>query len=142
METELTWKVFAFGSAFFAALTAIFGKIGVNEINSNMATLIRTVVILGVSALWVSVRKDWVSISAMSSKGIVFLVLSGIATGLSWLCYYKALQVGDASKVAPVDKFSVVLVVVLAVLFLGESLSLKSGIGIGLIFCGTVLMVL
>lgn len=138
----MSWQLFALGSAFFAALTAIFGKIGVSEINSNMATFIRTVVILFVSALWISFRKDWVSPNTLSQKGMIFLFLSGAATGISWLCYYKALQIGDASKVAPVDKFSVVLVVLFATLFLGEALTLKAALGIAMIFCGTILMII
>lgn len=139
---ELNWKVFALGSAFFAALTAIFGKIGVSEINSNMATLIRTVVILAVSAIWVFVRNDWQMPSAISNKAILFLILSGVATGFSWLCYYKALQVGEASQVAPVDKFSVVLVVLLSAIFLKETVTLQHWLGVAMIVGGTVVMIL
>ncbi len=140
MNAELSWKFFALGSAVFAAMTAIFGKIGVSEINSNVATFLRTIVILIISAVWITFRKDWVNPTIMSSKGIIFLILSGIATGLSWLCYYKALQIGDVSKVAPIDKLSVVLVVIFAIIFLGESISLKSGLGIALITCGVLII--
>ena len=140
MESEYSWKVFALGSAVFAAMTAIFGKIGVGEINSNLATFLRTIVILIVSALWITFRKYWVSPTTMSTKGLLFLIFSGIATGLSWLCYYKALQIGEASKVAPIDKLSVVLVVLLAAAFLGESISLKTGIGIIFVTLGALII--
>jgi transporter family protein len=115
------WQLFALGSAVFAALTAIFGKIGVAHINSNMATFIRTVVILGVSALIISWRSEWQPPTTLSRHSLLFLVLSGVATGLSWLCYYRALQLGPASKVAPIDKLSVALAMLLAFLFLGEA---------------------
>jgi transporter family protein len=139
---NLSWKAFAFLSAVFAALTAIFGKIGVAEMNSNLATLLRTVVILAVSALLVSLRGEWENPARWSTRSVVFLVLSGIATGLSWLCYYRALQMGPASRVAPIDKFSVVLVVIFAVLFLGEQLTWKVGIGAALVVSGAILMAL
>jgi transporter family protein len=136
------WRVFALGSAFFAALTAIFGKVGVSEINSDLATFYRTVIILAVSALLVSARQEWQSPGALSHKGLAFLVLSGIATGLSWLCYFRALQLAPASRVAPIDKFSVVLVVLFAVLLLGERLTWKVGIGAVLIASGVILTAL
>ena len=136
------WQFFAFASAFFAAVTAIFGKIGVSEINSNLATFIRTVVIVGVSALVVTIRSEWQRPDTISSKTILFLVLSAIATGCSWLCYYRALQFGPASRVAPIDKLSVVLVMLLAVLFLKESLSFKEVIGGVLITLGAILIAL
>ncbi len=136
------WQVFAVGSAFFAALTAIFGKMGVSGIPSNLATLIRTVVILFVSAAIVSLRGEWKRPEAISKGAILFLVLSGVATGLSWLCYYRALQLGPASRVAPVDKLSVPLVIGLAFLFLGETVSLKAFLGAVLIVAGTVLVAL
>ena len=123
------WRVFALGSALFAALTAIFGKIGVADINSDLATFYRTIVILAVSALLVSLRHEWQLPATLSYKGLTFLVLSGVATGLSWLCYFRALQMAPASRVAPIDKFSVVLVVLFAVLFLSERLTWKVGIG-------------
>lgn len=139
---SLDWRVFALGSALFAALTAIFGKIGVSDINSDLATFYRTLIILGVSALLVSVRQEWQSPASLSSKGLLFLVLSGITTGLSWLCYFRALQMAPASRVAPIDKFSVVLVVVFAVLMLGERLTWKVAVGSVLIAGGVILTAL
>jgi transporter family protein len=139
---NMDWRVFAIASAFFAALTAIFGKVGVSEINSDLATFLRTLVILLVTALLVWARHEWQRPEALSPKGVVFLVLSGIATGLSWLCYYRALQTGPASRVAPLDKLSVVFVVLFAVSFLGERLSWKAGIGSVLITVGAILMAL
>lgn len=138
----MSWQVFALGSAFFAALTAIFGKVGVAEINSNLATFIRTVVILLVTALLITSRNEWVKPADISNRSILFLVLSGVATGLSWLCYYRALQLGPASKVAPVDKLSVVLVVIIALLFLGEAFSWKTLIGAALVGAGVILLAL
>jgi transporter family protein len=139
---NLDWRVFALGSALFAALTAIFGKVGVSEINSELATFYRTVVILAVSALLVSARHEWQAPGTLSYKGLMFLVLSGIATGLSWLCYFRALQMAPASRVAPIDKFSVVLVVIFAVLLLGERLTWKVGLGSILIAGGVILTAL
>lgn len=138
----LNWQTFAIGSAFFAGLTAILGKVGVAEINSNLATFIRTVVILLVSGLLVSFRGEWQKPDTISHKGLIFLVLSGVATGLSWLCYYRALQLGPASKVAPVDKLSVVFVVLIATLFLGEKFTWNVGLGVLLISAGAYLMIL
>ena len=142
MGINMDWRLFAIGSAFFAALTAIFGKVGVAEINSDLATFLRTIVILLVTALLVSARHEWQSPGSMSRKGVVFLVLSGIATGMSWLCYYRALQTGPASRVAPIDKLSVIFVVLFAVSFLGERLTWKLGIGGALLTLGAVLMAL
>jgi len=136
------WQGFAIGSAFFAALTAIFGKIGVAEINSDLATLLRTIIILIISALIVSTRHEWQRIDHLSGKGLTFLVLSGAATGLSWLCYYRALQLGPASRVAPIDKLSVVLVVLFAAAFLGEQLTWKVGVGAAFVSMGAVMMVI
>ncbi len=138
----MDWRGFAIGSAFFAALTAIFGKIGVAEINSNLATFLRTLVILLVAAVLISARHEWQRPDTMSPKGVLFLVLSGIATGLSWLCYYRALQTGPASRVAPIDKLSVVFVVLLAVFFLGEKLTWKVAFGGIMLTVGAVLMAL
>lgn len=138
----MDWRAFAIGSAFFAALTAIFGKVGVSEINSDLATFLRTIVILLVAALLVSVRHEWQRPESLSTKGVIFLLLSGLATGLSWLCYYRALQTGPASRVAPIDKLSVVLVVLFAVSFLGERLTWKVGLGGVLVTLGAVLMAL
>lgn len=139
---SVDWKAYAVLSAFFAALTAIFGKLGVSEINPDLATFFRTVVILGISALIVTARGVWHGPGAVSGKGLWFLFLSGSATGLSWLCYYRALQSGPASRVAPIDKLSVVFVVVFAVLFLGERLTWKVGVGAVLVSAGALLMAL
>jgi bacterial/archaeal transporter family protein len=139
---SIDWRFFALGSAFFAALTAIFGKVGVSDINSDLATFYRTIVILAVSAVLVSARHAWQTPAALSYKGLGYLVLSGIATGLSWLCYFRALQMAPASRVAPIDKFSVVLVVLFAVLILGERLTWKVGIGSLLIAGGVILTAL
>ena len=139
---SVDWRIFALGSAFFAALTAIFGKVGVSEINSDLATFLRTIVILMVAALLISARHEWQRPDSLSTKGVVFLVLSGVATGLSWLCYYRALQTGPASRVAPIDKLSVILVVLFAVSFLGERLTWKVGLGGILLTAGAVLMAL
>ena len=139
-EAQGGWQWFAFGSALFAALTAVLGKVGVSEINSNLATLIRTVVILGVAAGIVAWRREWQPLSQLSVWALTFLVLSGVATGLSWLCYYRALQMAPASRVAPIDKLSVALVVVLAVVFLGEPFTWKVVVGAGLVVAGVVLL--
>ena len=136
------WRIYAIGSALFAAMTAIFGKVGVAEINSDLATFLRTIIILIVSALVVWARHEWQRPDGLSGKGVLFLVLSGIATGLSWLCYYRALQLGPASAVAPIDKLSVVFVVIFAVAFLGERLTWKMGCGASLVALGAILMVL
>ena len=136
----MNWRAYAFGSAIFAALTAIFGKVGVSELNSDLATFIRTIVILGVSAVLVWARNEWQRPDSLSSKGVVFLVLSGAATGLSWLCYYRALQLAPASRVAPIDKLSVVFVVVFAVAFLGEPLTWKVAIGASFVAAGALIM--
>ncbi len=136
------WRLYALGSALFAALTAIFGKIGVSEMNSDLATFFRTILILVVSAAIITLKSEWQKPEALSARGITFLVLSGIATGFSWLCYYRALQLGPASKVAPVDKLSVLLVVIFAVLFLGETLTWRVGVGALFVGFGVVLMAL
>jgi bacterial/archaeal transporter family protein len=139
---NLDWRLYAALSAMFAALTAIFGKIGVAEINSDLATFLRTIIVLAMCALIVSARGEWANPTGLPAKGIVFLTLSGIATGLSWLCYYRALQAGPASRVAPIDKLSVVFVVILAAAFLGERLNWKTGIGAVLVTAGAALMAL
>jgi transporter family protein len=139
---NVDWRAFAIGSAIFAALTAIFGKVGVSEINSDLATLLRTSVILVITALLITARQEWQRPEALSAKGVAFLILSGAATGLSWLCYYRALQMGPASRVASIDKLSVVLVVLFAVTFLGERLTWKVGLGGVLVTAGAVLMAL
>lgn len=137
-----SWVVYALGSAFFAALTAIFGKIGVAGLNSNLATLIRTIVILAVIAGIVSLRNEWQKLDLISARSWIFLVLSGIATGLSWLCYYRALQLGPVSKVAPIDKLSVALAIVLGILFLGETLTWAVALGGMLIVAGSMIIIL
>ena len=134
------WQLFALGSAFFAALTAILGKVGVAEVNSNLATLIRTVVILAVTIGIVWARGEWEPLNQLSRLGVTMLVLSGIATGLSWLCYYRALQMAPASRVAPIDKLSVALVVLLAVVFLGEAMTWRVGLGCGLVVGGVLIL--
>jgi transporter family protein len=131
--------LFALGSAAFAALTAILGKLGVSELNSNLATLIRTSVILLMTAGIVAVRGEWEPLSQLSRFGVLTLVLSGVATGLSWLCYYRALQMAPASRVVPLDRLSVAIVIVVAVVFLGEPLSWKLAVG-GLLVVASVLV--
>jgi bacterial/archaeal transporter family protein len=139
---NLGWKTFALGSALFAALTALFGRIGVAEMSSYLATFLRTLVILAMSAALVTVRGEWVRPQSLSGSGLAAILLSGAATGLSWLCYYRALQLAPASRVAPVDKLSVVLVVVFGVIFLHEELSWKVGIGAALVSLGAAVMVM
>ena len=134
------WLLFALGSAFFAGLTAILGKVGVAGLNSNLATLIRTVVILGVTALIVSFRNEWVPPQSLQAKPVTFLVLSGIATGLSWLCYYRALQLAPASLVAPIDKLSVAFAIVLGIAVLGEPFTWRIGLGGALIVAGALVI--
>ena len=137
-----SWLIFALGSATFAALTAIFGKMGVENVNSNMATFFRTIIIMIVSAIIISINSDWQRIDKFSSRTIIFLVLSGIATGFSWLCYYRALQLGHVAQVASVDKLSVALAIILAAVFLGESLSWQTAIGGILIVAGSIVIAL
>jgi transporter family protein len=136
------WALFGFGSAFFAGLTALFGKFGVAELNSNLATFIRTIVILIVTAWIISLRSEWQRPETIAPGAWLFLVLSGIATGLSWLCYYRALQLGPVSKVAPIDKLSVAFAILLGVLFAGESLSWQVALGGALIVAGSLVIVL
>lgn len=140
MSPRESWLLFALGSAFFAALTALFGKIGVAGINSNLATFIRTIVILLVTAAILSLRGEWARPQNLSSQSWLFLVLSGIATGLSWLCYYRALQLGPVSKVAPIDKLSVAMVIVLGILVLGERPSWPTLVGGALILAGAIVI--
>jgi transporter family protein len=135
------WQLFALGAAFSAGLTALFGKLGVAEINSNLATFIRTVVILLLTAGIVTLRGQWERPQSLSVSGVVFLVLSAIATGLSWLCYYHALQLGPVSKVAPIDKLSVAFAIVLGLLVLGEHLTWQVAVG-GLMIIGGSLVIL
>ena len=136
----LPWQAWALLSAAFAALTAVFAKVGVENVNSDFATLIRTVVIVAVLGGILAATGNWQSPGTVSDRTWAFLVLSGLATGASWLCYFRALKFGDASRVAPIDKLSVVLVAVFAVVFLGERLSGPNWLGIALIASGTVLV--
>jgi len=135
-----SWLLWAGLSAFFAALTAIFGKVGVEQINSDYATLIRTAIILVVVTLIVAASGAWQPLASVPRKTWLFLLLSGLATGASWLCYYRALKLGPASGVAPIDKMSVLLVALFAVLFLGERLPAHGWVGICLIGLGGVLL--
>lgn len=135
----MSWKLFALGSAFFAGLTAILGKLGVEGLNSNLATLIRTVVILVLTAAIVSVRGEWHWPQGAQTRPLIFLILSGIATGLSWLFYYRALQMAPASMVAPIDKLSVAFAIVLGIVFLGEPLNWRVAAG-GLLIIGGALV--
>jgi len=136
------WFVFAILSAVFAALTSILAKIGIEGVNSTLATAIRTVVVVLMSWGMVFVTNTQSGISEIGKKSWIFLILSGLATGASWLCYYRALQVGEASKVVPIDKLSVVITLILAFVFLHEQFTVKSVIGCILIGAGTLIMVL
>ena len=135
------WVVFALLSAVFAALTSIFAKIGIESVNSNLATAIRTVVVLVMAWLIVFATGKHQQIVDISTNSWIFLVLSGLATGLSWLCYFYALQIGEASKVVPVDKFSVVITMVMAFFILGEVITMKTIIGGLLITAGTLVLI-
>ena len=136
------WFVFAILSAVFAALTSILAKVGIEGVNSNLATAIRTLVVVLMAWLMVFITNAQGGLSTISKKSWLFLILSGLATGASWLCYYKALQMGEASKVVPIDKLSVVITLILAFVFLHEQFTIKSIIGCILIGAGTLLMVL
>lgn len=136
------WFVLALLSAVFAALTSILAKIGIEGVNSNLATAIRTMVVVVLAWGMVFLTDAQGGITSISKKSWIFLILSGLATGISWLCYYKALQVGEASKVVPVDKMSVVITIILAFIFLHEKVSPKSIIGCVLIGAGTIIMVI
>ncbi len=138
----MNWIIFAVGSAFFAGLTAIFGKLGVEGMNSNLATFIRTIVIFFVTAGIITARNEWQLPQHIAAKPFAFLILSGVATGLSWLLYYRALQLAPASWVAPIDKLSVVIAIVLGVVILGEPLSMKLILGASLIIAGVLVLTL
>jgi len=138
----MTWQVWAILSAIFAALTAIFAKIGIEDINSDFATFIRTCVILVVLGAILFLTQQYQPLSSVSRKSLLFLVLSGLATGGSWICYFRALKIGDASQVAPIDKLSVVLVAIFAVIFLGEQITISHWLGIGLIASGAIVIAL
>lgn len=136
------WAIFALLSAVFAALTSILAKVGIEGVQSNLATAVRTLVVLAMAWGMVFVTNQQEGLGEISRKSWIFLILSGLATGASWLCYYKALQMGEVSKVVPIDKLSVVITLALAVLFLGEKLTAKSAVGAVLITAGTLLMAL
>ena len=140
MTIASNWFIWALFSAVFAALTAIFAKIGLAGVDSDLATLIRTVVIFGVLGTFVYATGKWSNPFELSRKTWLFLVLSGLATGASWVCYFRALKIGDASKVAPVDKLSVLLVTVFAVTFLGERPSMREWIGILMVSAGVFVL--
>ena len=142
MKTLATWQWYAFGSAIFASLTALFAKIGVGNINSNLATLIRTVFIIGMIISIVCWRNEWQKPQSIDIKTWIFLFLSAIATGLSWLCYFKAIQLGPISKVTPIDKLSLVFTIIMGILFLGEKLSWQICLGGGLVILGTLIIIL
>ncbi|WP_250254288.1 EamA family transporter [Chryseobacterium sp. Marseille-Q3244] len=135
------WWVYAILSAFFASLTAIFAKIGVTGVNSNLATAIRSVIILLVAWGIVLARSEYKGIPTLSRHNLIYLVVSGLTTGLSWIFYFKALQAGKVTQVAPVDKLSIALTIILSVVFLGESLTVKTAIGALLIIIGTIVLI-
>jgi transporter family protein len=137
-----SWQFWALLSAVFAALTALFAKVGVEAIPADLATFIRTLIIAGVLALILAASGQFQSPASISGRTYLFLLLSGLATGASWLCYFRALKLGDASRVAPVDKLSIVLVAVFAAIFLGEKLSAVNWLGVGLCTAGIVLVAL
>lgn len=140
--TASNWFFWAFASACFAALTAIFAKVGIEGVDSDLATLIRTAVIIVVLAAFVGATGKWSDPFALSARTWTFLVLSGLATGASWVCYFRALKIGNASQVAPVDKFSLVLVAVFAFAFLGERPSVREWVGIAMVAAGVVVLAL
>ena len=136
------WAIFALLSAIFAALTSILAKVGIEGINSNLATAVRTIVVVLMAWFMVFATGNLNGIVDISKKSWLFLILSGLATGASWLCYYKALQLGEVSKVVPIDKLSIVITIILAFIFLGEQITLKTLIGCCLIVAGTFVMIL
>jgi len=136
----LAWQFWAVLSAVFAALTAIFAKVGVENVNSDFATFVRTVIILGILGLILVATGEWQPIRSVSTRTYLFLALSGLATGGSWICYFRALKLGDAARVAPIDKLSVVLVAVFGVVFLGEGLAFLNWVGVLLIASGAILI--
>ena len=136
------WSIFAILSAIFAALTSILAKVGIEGVNSNLATAVRTIVVVLMAWFMVFITGNQNGIVDISKKSWLFLILSGLATGASWLCYYKALQLGEVSKVVPIDKLSIVITIILAFIFLGEQITLKTLIGCCLIIVGTFVMIL
>jgi transporter family protein len=135
-----SWTFWAFLSAGFAALTAIFAKVGVEGVNSDFATFLRTLVIIAVLAAILTAFREWRPLGSISPRTYAFLALSGLATGASWLCYFRALKLGDAARVAPIDKLSVVLVALFGVVFLGENLSARNWAGVAMIAAGAILV--
>lgn len=135
-----SWLIWALLSAVFAALTAIFAKVGVSDINADFATFLRTIVIVGVLAMIVTATRQWQPLNTLTPRSSLFLLLSALGTGGSWWCYFRAMKLGDASKVAPVDKLSVVLVAIVATIFLGEKLSTIGWLGVVFVTLGTVLI--
>lgn len=135
-----SWQFWALLAAVFAALTAIFAKVGVEDVGSDFATFIRTIVVIVALAAILTATGTWQSLSTVTPRSLIFLVLSGLATGASWVCYFRALKIGDAARVAPIDKLSVVLVAIFGVMFLGERLALPNWLGIALVAAGAVLV--
>lgn len=142
MNPLASWQFWALSSALFASLTAIFAKIGIENVNSDFATFIRTIVILFAAGAMVLITNHWQSPATVSARSWTFLILSGLATGFSWISYFRALKLGQAAQVAPIDKLSVVLVAIIAAIFLGEKLSVVNWIGVALIGVGAVLVAL
>jgi transporter family protein len=140
MNTFSSWQTWAVLSAIFAALTAIFAKVGVENINSDLATFIRTIVVIVTLGFLLAVTGEFQAPGTISARTYLFLLLSGLGTGASWLCYFRALKLGEAAKVAPIDKLSVVLVAIFGVMFLGERLSVPNWVGVGLITAGALLV--
>jgi transporter family protein len=140
INPAVSWQFWALLAALFAALTAVFAKVGVSNINSDFATFFRTIVVAIALGLLLLATKQFESLSSVSRKSLLFLVLSGLATGASWLCYFRALKLGNASQVAPVDKLSVVFVAIIATVFLGEKLSGVNWVGILLLTIGVILV--
>jgi transporter family protein len=138
--TKPGWLWFALGAALFAAATTLLGKIGVTEVNSNVATFIRMIVMIGTTAGLLTFRQEWSGFSGISTRNWLIVIASGIATGLSWLCYFRALQMAPASRVAPLDKLSVAVVIICGILFLGEPLTWQTAVGGGLIVAGVLLV--
>jgi transporter family protein len=141
MNTFSSWQTWAVLSAIFAALTAIFAKVGVENINADLATFIRTIVVIVTLGFLLAVTGEFQAPGTISARTYLFLLLSGLGTGASWLCYFRALKLGEAAKVAPIDKLSVVQVVIFGVMFLGEQLSAPNWLGVGLITAGALLVV-
>ena len=134
------WQIYALGSAFFAGLTAILAKLGVAGISSNVATFMRTLIVCLFLGLWIAARAEWVNPFTLNSKSLIFLILSGLATGISWLLYFRALQMGDASLVVSMDKLSLPFTVILAAVFLGEQLGLRQWLGVAIMVIGSLLV--